>query len=68
MFWQDNNNIIVTNFFVAKKTKNARDFKTKKTTKKLKKSFKKVLTKQNDCGTIKNVLGFETKRTKYIEK
>ena len=40
----------------------------KKSTKKLKKSFKKVLTKQNECGTIKNVLGFEIKRTKYIEK
>ena len=39
----------------------------KNTTKKLKKTFKKVLTKQNEYGTIKNVLSFE-KRTKYIEK
>ena len=34
--------------------------KAKKSTKKLKKTFKKVLTKQNECGTIKNVLGSET--------
>jgi len=34
-------------------------FRIKNTTKKLKKTFKKVLTKQNEYGTIRNVLGFE---------
>jgi len=43
-------------------------FQIKNSTKKPKKSLKKVLTKQNERGTIKNVLGFKIKRTKYIEK
>ena len=47
--------IKVTNIFYAfQKEKN-------------KKTFKKVLTKQKESGTIKNVLDFK-KRTKYIEK
>ena len=52
---------------IWKLTKNGNIFNTKKSTKKLKKSFKKVLTKQNECGTIKNVLGSENREQSTLK-